>query len=42
MFEAGANSMVIGNYLTTIGDAPSKDREMLNRLGYDVATACHA
>ena len=42
MFEAGANSMVIGNYLTTAGDAPSKDREMLKRLGYGVATACHA
>ena len=42
MFEAGANSMVIGNYLTTAGDAPSKDREMLQRLGYGVATDCHA
>ena len=42
MFEAGANSMVIGNYLTTTGDAPQKDRAMLERLGYGVATACHA
>jgi len=42
MFEAGANSMVIGNYLTTTGDTPSKDREMLKRLGYGVATTCHA
>ena len=42
MFEAGANSMVIGNYLTTSGDAPSKDLEMLKRLGYGVATDCHA
>ena len=42
MFEAGANSMVIGNYLTTVGDAPSKDKEMLKRLGYGVATSCHA
>jgi len=41
MFEAGANSMVIGNYLTTVGDAPSKDREMLERLGYGVAISCH-
>jgi len=40
MFEAGANSMVIGNYLTTVGDAPSKDKEMLKRLGYGVATSC--
>jgi biotin synthase len=42
MFEAGANSMVIGNYLTTVGDAPQKDRLMLERLGYGVATSCHA
>jgi biotin synthase len=41
MFEAGANSMVIGNYLTTVGDAPRKDKEMLERLGYGVATTCH-
>jgi biotin synthase len=41
MFEAGANSMVIGNYLTTAGDAPTKDREMLDRLGYRIATSCH-
>jgi len=41
MFEAGANSMVIGNYLTTVGDAPHKDREMLERLGYGVAISCH-
>jgi len=42
MFEAGANSMVIGNYLTTVGDTPQKDRLMLERLGYGVATSCHA
>jgi len=41
MFEAGANSMVIGNYLTTLGDAPRKDKEMLKRLGYGVATSCN-
>jgi len=41
MFEAGANSMVIGNYLTTTGDAPTKDRAMLEKLGYGVATSCH-
>ena len=41
MFEAGANSMVIGNYLTTAGDAPIKDRAMLEQLGYGVATSCH-
>ena len=41
IFEAGANSMVIGNYLTTSGDAPQKDRAMLERLGYGVAITCH-
>ncbi len=41
MFEAGANAMVIGNYLTTVGDAPQKDKKMLERLGYGVATTCH-
>ena len=41
MFEAGANSMVIGDYLTTVGDAPIKDKAMLERFGYGVATTCH-
>jgi len=41
MFEAGANAMVIGNYLTTVGDAPQKDKAMLDNLGYGVATTCH-
>jgi len=40
MFKAGANSMVIGNYLTTEGLAPNKDKEMLESLGYEVATSC--
>jgi biotin synthase len=40
MFEAGANAIVIGNYLTTQGQAPSKDREILENLGYEVATRC--
>jgi biotin synthase len=42
MFEAGANAIVIGNYLTTKGSAPSNDQDMLNRLGYEVATSCEA
>ena len=41
MFEAGANAMVIGNYLTTTGDAPQKDKKMLEKLGYGVAVSCH-
>jgi biotin synthase len=40
MFEAGANAIVIGNYLTTEGLTPNKDRNMLERLGYEVATSC--
>ncbi len=40
MFEAGANAMVIGNYLTTKGLAPNKDKAMLESYGYEVATSC--
>jgi len=40
MFEAGANAMVIGDYLTTAGLEPKKDQLMLERLGYEVATSC--
>jgi len=40
MFDAGANAMVIGNYLTTEGIAASTDKNMLDTLGYEVATAC--
>ncbi|WP_434481307.1 biotin synthase [Sulfurovum zhangzhouensis] len=40
MFEAGANAMVIGNYLTTTGSEPFKDKNMLQTLGYEIATSC--
>ena len=40
MFNAGANAIVIGNYLTTAGLEPNKDIEMLHSLGYKVATSC--
>ena len=40
MFEAGANAMVIGNYLTTQGIEASQDKQMLERLGLEVATSC--
>jgi len=40
MFEAGANAMVIGNYLTTEGLTPNTDKKMLAHLGYEVATSC--
>jgi biotin synthase len=39
VFEYGANSIVIGNYLTTSGRAMDKDLEMLKHLGLDVAKA---
>ena len=40
MFEAGANAIVIGDYLTTSGVTPKKDQTMLETLGYEVATHC--
>ncbi|MBN2897064.1 MAG: biotin synthase [Campylobacterales bacterium] len=38
IFEAGANSIVIGNYLTTLGRDAHEDLQMLGRLGFVVAT----
>lgn len=40
MFEAGANAMVIGNYLTTQGIEANIDKAMLANLHYEVATSC--
>ena len=40
MFQAGANAIVIGNYLTTKGEDPLQDHKMLKALGYKVATHC--
>ncbi len=37
IFEHGANSIVIGNYLTTKGRIMSQDLEMLYSLGLDIA-----
>lgn len=42
MFDAGANAIVVGNYLTTKGIEANKDKEMLANLGYEIATTCHA
>ncbi|RUM74373.1 MAG: biotin synthase [Sulfurovum sp.] len=42
MFDAGANAIVIGNYLTTKGITPSHDKMMLHKLGLEIATQCHA
>ena len=41
MFDAGANAIVIGDYLTTEGEAPDRDRQRLKALGYRIATQCH-
>lgn len=38
IFENGANSIVIGNYLTTSGRAMNKDLDMLKSLDLEVAT----
>ncbi len=41
MFSAGANSIVIGDYLTTKGDEPLKDMLMLEKINLKVATSCN-
>ncbi len=41
MFKAGANSIVIGDYLTTKGNSISKDITMINKIGYEVAVECN-
>lgn len=41
IFEAGANAIVIGDYLTTAGNSAQKDREMISSLGLQIATTCH-
>ncbi len=40
MFEAGANAIVIGNYLTTKGQSPIKDKDIIKNIGYTIATSC--
>ena len=38
--KAGANSIVIGDYLTTKGERPDKDLEILLKNDYRIADAC--
>ncbi|SFV54671.1 Biotin synthase [hydrothermal vent metagenome] len=38
IFDYGANSIVIGNYLTTPGAAPSKDLQTIKDMGLEIAT----
>jgi len=41
IFQAGANSIVIGNYLTTKGNKPNKDIQTIEKLGYKIAQNCN-
>jgi len=41
IFAVGADAIVIGDYLTTKGQAPTEDLEMIRSLGYAVAKNCH-
>lgn len=40
--QAGANGLIIGNYLTTMGRNPAQDIQMMKDLGFEVVTASHA
>ncbi|WP_456430906.1 biotin synthase [Nitratifractor sp.] len=40
MFDAGADAIVIGDYLTTPGEAPDRDRRTIEALGYTIARSC--
>ncbi len=37
IFKSGANAIVIGDYLTTCGDKPNRDLEMIESLGLEIA-----
>jgi len=40
IFDYGANSIVIGDYLTTNGNKASKDLDSLENLGFTIASSC--
>jgi biotin synthase len=40
MFDAGANAIVIGDYLTTKGEDALKDIQMIQDLGLEIGTKC--
>jgi biotin synthase len=40
VFEHGANAVVIGDYLTTVGNQASKDIHAIEALGYSIAESC--
>jgi biotin synthase len=41
IFKYGANSIVIGDYLTTSGDNVSKELKLLEEQGFKIATSCN-
>jgi len=41
IFKAGANAIVIGDYLTTQGKDPMRDHKMLANLGLEIAKSCN-
>jgi len=41
IFEAGADAIVIGDYLTTSGTDPMRDHRMIEAAGYEIAANCH-
>ncbi len=41
MFEAGVDAIVTGDYLTTKGDEPCKDIELLKSLNLQIQSECH-
>jgi biotin synthase len=38
---AGANGLIVGNYLTTVGRSPEDDLAMLQDLGFDIKDSYH-
>ena len=41
IFEAGAGAIVVGDYLTTKGEEPSRDIAKLREMGFTFASQCH-
>jgi biotin synthase len=41
IFKAGADAIVIGNYLTTAGAEPHRDIDMIQKAGYKIAPYCN-
>ncbi|MGI7163326.1 biotin synthase, partial [Campylobacter coli] len=41
IFKAGAGAIVIGDYLTTKGEEPSRDIVKLKEMGFTFASECH-